>query len=117
MPPSVIPMNSNPSPSAAAAAPSHRFWPEGWWKLMEFRIGILPLPVYLVLLGIIIWFTQQPGKFPIEICMMMAVLAVGGFTCGEIGKRLPVLHHFGAAAIFATFIPSYLVFKKSCRTR
>lgn len=79
---------------------------------MELRIGILPLPVYLVLLGVIIWFTEQGGKFPGEICMMMAVLAVGGFTCGEIGKRLPVLHHFGAAAIFATFVPSYLVYAK-----
>ena len=79
---------------------------------MELRIGILPLPVYLVLLGVIVWFTEQGGKFPSEICMMMAVLAVGGFTCGEIGKRLPVLHHFGAAAIFATFVPSYLVYAK-----
>ncbi len=79
---------------------------------MELRIGILPLPVYVVLLAIIIWFALAPGKFPAEICMMMAVLAVGGFTCGEIGKHLPVLRHFGAAAIFATFIPSYLVFHK-----
>jgi len=82
-----------------------------WWKLMELRIGILPLPVYVLLLGITVWFMEQPGKFPTEICMMMAVLAVGGFTCGEIGKRLPVLRHFGAAAIFATFIPSYLTYK------
>jgi malate:Na+ symporter len=44
--------------------------------------------------------------------MMMAVLAVGGFSCGELGKHLPVLRHFGAAAIFATFIPSYLVYQK-----
>ena len=86
------------------------FWPHGWWKLMEFRIGILPLPVYALLLAVIAWFAVQPGKFPGEICMMMAVLAVGGFTCGELGKRLPVLHHVGAAAIFATFIPSYLAY-------
>ena len=88
------------------------FWPQGWWRLMEWRIGILPLPVYVVLLGVILWFALAGGKFPGEICMMMAVLAVGGFTCGEIGKRLPLLHHFGAAAIFATFIPSYLVYRK-----
>src|SRR5262245_18080868 len=79
---------------------------------MKWRIGILPLPVYLIRLAVIIWFTRQPGKFPGEICVMMAVLAVGGFTCGELGKRLPVLHHFGAAAIFATFIPSFLTYKK-----
>jgi len=98
--------------SETARPPAKGFWPEGWWKLMEFRIGILPLPVYFVLLAVIVWFTQQSGKFPGEICMMMAVLAVGGFTCGELGKRLPVLHHFGAAAIFATFIPSYLTYAK-----
>ncbi|MDB6169368.1 MAG: Malate Na(+) symporter [Verrucomicrobia bacterium] len=79
---------------------------------MERRIGVLPLPVYFVLLAVIIWFACAPGKFPGEICMMMTVLAVGGFTCGELGKHLPVLRHFGAAAIFATFIPSFLAYQK-----
>jgi len=45
-----------------------RFWPQGWWKVVEFRIGIVPLPVYVVLAAL------------------------------------------GAAAIFATFVPSYLVY-------
>ncbi len=97
-------------PDGAGAEPARRGWPGGWWRLMELRIGVLPLPVYLVLLGIVAWFSVQPGKFPVEICMMMAVLAVGGFTCGEVGKRLPVLRHLGAAAIFATFIPSFLTY-------
>src|SRR6185295_6008500 len=104
------------SPSSRSPAvtepvpPQSAFWPHGWWRLMELRIGILPLPVYVVLLGVIIWFARSTGKFPGEICMMMAVLAVGGFTCGELGKHLPVLRHFGAAAIFATFIPSFLTY-------
>ena len=85
------------------------FWPEGWWKLMEIRIGIIPLPVHIVLIGILAYFVRV-GKFPTEICMMIAVLAVGGFSCAEIGKRLPVLRHIGAGAIFATFVPSCLVF-------
>jgi CCS family citrate carrier protein len=41
---------------------------------------------------------------------MLAVLAVGGFVCAEIGKRIPVVKDVGGAAIFATFIPSYLAF-------
>jgi len=41
---------------------------------------------------------------------MIAVLALGGFGCAEIGRRLPVIRNLGAAAIFATFVPSYLVF-------
>jgi malate:Na+ symporter len=104
-------LQSTPS-TETEAEPRTAFWPDGWWKWMEQRIGILPLPVYVLLVAIIVWFARQPGKFPGEICMMMAVLAVGGFTCGEIGKRLPVLRHFGAAAIFATFIPSFLTEKK-----
>ena len=103
---------NTPTPRPAPANESSGFWPHGWWKIMELRVGILPVPVYLMLFAIVAWFAVQPGKFPTEICMMMTVLAVGGFTCGELGKRLPILHHFGAAAIFATFIPSYLVYKK-----
>jgi Na+/citrate or Na+/malate symporter len=41
---------------------------------------------------------------------MIVVLALGGFGCAEIGKRLPVIRNIGAAAIFATFVPSYLVY-------
>jgi Na+/citrate or Na+/malate symporter len=37
-------------------------------------------------------------------------VALGGFGCAEIGKRLPVIRNLGAAAIFATFVPSYLAF-------
>jgi malate:Na+ symporter len=41
---------------------------------------------------------------------MIAVLALGGFGCAEIGRRLPVIRNLGAAAIFATFVPSYLAY-------
>jgi malate:Na+ symporter len=107
----MMPMNPEPE-KAEGQRPGKGAWPGGWWRLMELRVGVLPVPVYVVLLAIVAWFAAQPGKFPTEICMMMAVLAVGGFTCGEVGKRLPVLRHFGAAAIFATFVPSYLVYAR-----
>jgi malate:Na+ symporter len=86
-----------------------RFWPEGWWKLMEYRIGIIPLPVYVLLFALISGFALS-GKLPGEISMAIAVLAFFGFTCAEIGKRLPFFRHIGAAAIFATFIPSALTY-------
>ena len=44
--------------------------------------------------------------------MMIAVLVIGGFTCAEIGKRIPILRNIGSAAIFATFIPSALAYYK-----
>lgn len=99
---------SPPAPSLAEQlATKSRFWPEGWWKLMEYRIGIIPLPVYVILLALIAGFAIT-GKVPGEISMAIAVLAFFGFTCAELGKRLPIVRSIGAAAIFATFIPSAL---------
>jgi malate:Na+ symporter len=86
-----------------------KFWPEGWWRVMEIRIGIIPLPVYLSTLGVIAYFVVW-GKLPTEINVAVAVLAIGGFTCAEIGKRLPGVRQVGGAAILATFIPSALVY-------
>jgi CCS family citrate carrier protein len=37
---------------------------------------------------------------------------MGGFACAEVGKRLPIVRNIGAAAIFATFIPSALAYYK-----
>ncbi|MCY0854169.1 2-hydroxycarboxylate transporter family protein [Cupriavidus sp. D39] len=89
---------------------TEKLWPNGWWRLMEMRIGIIPLPVYLLLLALITGFIST-GKVPSDISVSIALLAVGGFSCAELGKRLPVMRNIGAAAIFATFIPSYLAFK------
>jgi len=87
-------------------------WREAWWKLMEIRIGVIPLPVFILLLALIVGFVTN-GKLPTDISVTVAILAVGGFACAEVGKRLPVFKHVGAAAIFATFIPSYLAFTHS----
>ena len=76
---------------------------------MEIRIGIIPLPVYFILLALIVGFSVT-GKVPGEISMAIAVLAFFGFTCAELGKRLPLLRNIGAAAIFATFVPSALTY-------
>ena len=78
---------------------------------MELRVGIIPVPVLLALLASIGYFLHV-GKLPTEICMMIAVIGVGGFVCGEVGKRLPLLRSIGGGAILATFIPSALVYYK-----
>ena len=85
------------------------FWPQGWWKLMEMRVGVIPLPVYVLLLGMMVVFVRL-NKVPGEISMVIAIMMVGGFTLAEIGKRVPILGSIGGAAIFATFVPSCLVF-------
>jgi malate:Na+ symporter len=96
--------------SAVVGSPSARFWPQRWWKLVEFRIGIVPLPVYVLLAALVTFFILSDEKLASDLPTMIVVLALGGFGCAEIGKRLPVIRNIGAAAIFATFVPSYLVY-------
>ena len=80
-----------------------------WWRFVELRIGIIPAPVFLLLVGLIAGFVGA-DKVPSDILMNIALLSVGGFACAEIGHRIPFLNRIGAAAIFATFVPSYLVY-------
>jgi CCS family citrate carrier protein len=101
---------TTPDDRAATATPAaRRFWPEGWWRLVDFKIGIIPLPVYAILAALI-YILVQEGEIKPDGPTMIAVLVMGGFTCAEIGKRIPILKNIGAGAIFATFIPSALVF-------
>ena len=97
------------TPEAKSPLPPARFWPEGWWRLMEFRIGIVPIPIFVLLAALIAAFVLTSG-LPNEINLWIAVLALFGFTCAEVGKRIPVLRNIGGAAICATFVPSFLVF-------
>jgi malate:Na+ symporter len=104
------PAQSGVVPAAAPTVPAPAgFWPRGWWRIMDTRIGIIPLPVYVALVALIVGFVLT-GKVPSDILMSIVLLSVGGFTCAEIGKRLPVIRNIGAAAIFATFIPSALAY-------
>jgi malate:Na+ symporter len=80
-----------------------------WWRLMELRIGIIPLPIF-VLLAVLIAAFSFSHHVSGEISMALALMALGGFACAELGKRLPIIRNIGAAAIFATFIPSALVY-------
>jgi malate:Na+ symporter len=103
------------SVSAPASPTSLRgaepWWPHGWWKIMDMRIGIIPIPIYVILCVLLAGFTYT-GDIKGEVSVMIAVLVIGGFTCAEIGKRLPILRNIGAGAIFATFIPSALAYYK-----
>jgi malate:Na+ symporter len=101
--------NATATPVVETPPPSAHFWPEGWWRLMEFRIGIIPLPIFILLAALVTGFVVT-GNLPNEINMWIAVLALFGFLCAEVGKRIPILRNIGGAAICATFVPSFLAF-------
>ncbi|MDR3669909.1 MAG: 2-hydroxycarboxylate transporter family protein [Holophaga sp.] len=71
-------------------------------------MGIIPLPVYLLLLVLIGVFSYR-GKISGECTTMIAVLVAGGFTCAEIGKRIPLLNKVGGSSLVTIFLPSFLV--------
>jgi malate:Na+ symporter len=102
--------NATATPVVETPPPSARFWPEGWWRLMELRVGIIPLPIFILLAALITGFVVT-GSLPNEINVWIAVLALFGFLCAEVGKRIPILRNIGGAAICATFIPSYLAYR------
>lgn len=81
-----------------------------WWKLMDFDIGIIPLPIYVVLLGLLAAFTYT-NHIGGEIAMVIAIMAMFAFTLGEIGNRLPIVRNIGAGAVLVTFVPSYLAYR------
>lgn len=83
--------------------------PRGWWRIMDTRIGIVPLPVFVVVVAII-WAYVAKGDVPADLTTNILILAAGGFACAEIGKHIPLLKKVGAAAILATFVPSLLVY-------
>ncbi|HKU99594.1 MAG TPA: 2-hydroxycarboxylate transporter family protein [Vineibacter sp.] len=95
--------------TASHPTAQRKFWPQGWWRLIDARIGIIPIPVYglLVLLVAALVYT---GEVKSDGPTMIVVLVLGGFTCAEIGKRVPILRSVGAGAILATFLPSALAY-------
>lgn len=94
----------------APAGAEQGFWPNAWWKVLNYKIGVVPLPLFVLTAVLIYGLETTKGGLKPDITSMVAMFAFFGFACGEIGKRIPYLGKMGAAAICATFIPSALVY-------
>ena len=80
-----------------------------WQRMMEWRIGIVPIPVFVLLAAMTCYFVMV-AKVATDLPMMIAVVAIFGFACAQIGQSIPGVRSVGGGAIFATFLPSALVF-------
>ncbi|MPQ45017.1 2-hydroxycarboxylate transporter family protein [Clostridium tarantellae] len=78
-------------------------------KFFSFKIGIIPLGIYIPLLLVVIALLAE-GKYPKDMLGAGAIMILYGFTCSEIGQRIPILKDIGGKVIFATFLPSYMVY-------
>ncbi|MBP9483265.1 MAG: 2-hydroxycarboxylate transporter family protein, partial [Negativicutes bacterium] len=72
-------------------------------KLMEFTVGPLPLPLYLILAAII-YLASIWGKLPADMIGGIAVMMIMGLLLGDIGMRVPILKDIGGPAILSIFV-------------
>ncbi|MFE7420007.1 2-hydroxycarboxylate transporter family protein [Rhodococcus sp. NPDC057529] len=80
-------------------------------SVWSIQIGVIPLPFYLLLvaiLAVLFWYDDIKPN----ILTMAALLGVCGYTCYEVGRRIPLFRSFGGPVILVTFLPAFLVAKQ-----
>ncbi|WP_284271284.1 2-hydroxycarboxylate transporter family protein, partial [Mycoavidus cysteinexigens] len=77
-------------------------------KPEKVHIGMIPLPVFGLIWLCILSFIAL-GEVPGDLSVMLAVVAVLGFSCAEIGKHIPVLRYLGGPVMVTVLLPSYWV--------
>lgn len=81
-----------------------------WQRLMDVDVGIIPLPVFALLVAVMGALTWN-GFLTGEIAMVIGIMTLFAFTLGEIGNRTPIIRNIGGGAVLVTFVPSYLAYK------
>ena len=54
-------------------ASNEKFWPNGWWKLFDLKVGIIPLPLFVLAAALIAGLCIT-GELPSQITTMVVVL-------------------------------------------
>jgi malate:Na+ symporter len=98
--------NGNVAPLSGIQPPR---WAQAWQRLMDWRIGAVPVPVAVVLAGTL-WYFVSRGKVATDLPTMIGLTVLLSFICAEIGHRIPGLRTVGGAVIVATFLPSALTY-------
>ena len=98
---------SDLSPSSALEDVGQIKTPGFFEKLMDIKVGVISLPVYMVL-SLIVIFAAKTGNLPNDIIGGFAVIMVMGVVLSELGMNLPILRNIGGPAILALMVPSFL---------
>lgn len=78
-------------------------------KWMDFKVGSVPLPVYIVMAAIIV-LAGVMQQLPVNMLGGFAVILTLGWLLGTIGANIPIVKSFGGPAILSLLVPSILVF-------
>ncbi|MCY8224880.1 2-hydroxycarboxylate transporter family protein [Bacillus haynesii] len=80
-------------------------------KLINWKIGVIPFPLYIAL-ALIIFLAAYFNELPNDMLGGFAVIMILGIFLGDVGQRIPILKDIGGPAILSLFVPSFLVFFK-----
>jgi len=78
-------------------------------KVTTLKIGVVPLPLYIVI-ACIIFTASIYGKLPADMIGGFATIMIMGIFLGEAGKNIPILKNIGGPAILCLFVPSYMLY-------
>lgn len=78
-------------------------------RIIHLKIGVIPLPIYVVL-AVIIFAAAALGHLPNDMIGGLAIIMVMGIFLSHLGFKLPVLKNIGGPAILSLMVPSFLVF-------
>lgn len=73
------------------------------------KIGVIPLPLYVVLAAII-YAASVYNQLPADMIGGFAVIMIMGIFLRHVGMRIPVLKDIGGPAILSLFVPSIMLF-------
>lgn len=80
-----------------------------WYKINQLKIGVIPLPVYLVI-ALIVYGAAVNNELPPDMIGGFALIMVMGILLGDLGMKIPILKSIGGPAILSLLVPSILVF-------
>lgn len=89
--------------------PEHQNGSHWLTKIAGIKVGVIPLPLYVVL-AILIYAAAVYGKVPTDMIGGFAVIMILGIFLGDVGLRVPILKDIGGPAILSLFVPSIMVF-------
>lgn len=78
-------------------------------KFMALSVGIVPMPLYLLLLVAYALLTIT-NQMPNDMIGAIGIMTLFSFILEEIGKHIPILNSLGGKVLVVTFLPSYLVY-------
>lgn len=79
-------------------------------KIKSYKIGIIPLPIYLILLTFYILLTYIDA-IPNDMLGALGIMIVFSFLLEHIGKLIPGIRSLGGKVLVVTFFPAYMVYK------